>query len=246
MSKRNGLAFYTNNQLLWSIKPGYLVWQSRLHCSLGLPMSSCLQPIMTQKINLNQTEFLKSAAHITQCPPDKGIEIAFVGRSNSGKSTAINTLVGRNRLAKTSKTPGRTQLINFFQVDEDRRLVDLPGYGYAKVPERAQRQMGDLLGSYLNNRQSLYGIILLMDVRHPLSSSDKKLLDLIGDCELAVHIMLTKCDKLKRGASNNALLKVRQELTHYKNISVQTFSSLKRIGLEEAQQKLDQWFSFDE
>lgn len=200
---------------------------------------------MTPKINLNQTEFLKSAAHISQCPPDKGIEIAFMGRSNSGKSTAINTIVGKNRLARTSKTPGRTQLLNFFQIDEDRRLVDLPGYGYAQVPERLHRNMEELLSNYLSNRQSLHGIVLLMDIRHPLNAADRRLLEFIRECELAVHIMLTKCDKLKRGASNNVLLKVRQELAHHPGLTVQTFSALKRIGLEETQQKLDSWLSFD-
>jgi GTP-binding protein len=208
-------------------------------------MHSYSHTIMTPKINLNQTEFLKSAAHISQCPTDNGIEIAFMGRSNSGKSSAINTITGRNRLARTSKTPGRTQLLNFFQIDDERRLVDLPGYGYAQVPERAQRQMQELLNDYLSSRQSLAGVVLLMDIRHPLNPADRKLLALIHDCELPVHILLTKCDKLKRGASNNVLLRARQEVAHH-NASVQTFSSLKRLGIEEIQQKLDSWLSFDE
>lgn len=197
------------------------------------------------KINFNQTEFLKSAAHTSDFPTDKGIEIAFMGRSNAGKSTAINTIVGRNRLARTSKTPGRTQLINFFSVDDDRRLVDLPGYGYAQVPDKSHQQMERLINDYLTSRTCLYAIILLMDVRHPLNNSDKRLLNFIQECELPVHILLTKCDKLKRGASNNTLLNVRKALTHQTKMSIQTFSALKRIGIEEVQQKLEDWFHFD-
>lgn len=195
--------------------------------------------------NFSEVAFLKSAPTLAQCPDDKGIEVAFVGRSNSGKSSAINTIAGKNKLARTSKTPGRTQLMNFFRIDDDRRLVDLPGYGYAKVPAKVHREIENLLSTYLSNRQCLQGLILLMDIRHPLMPSDKRLIDFANECELPIHILLTKCDKLKRGASQDALLKTRRALTSYPNVSVQTFSSLQNLGIEEAHFKLDEWFSFD-
>ncbi|MBN9289343.1 MAG: hypothetical protein BGO43_12105 [Gammaproteobacteria bacterium 39-13] len=196
--------------------------------------------------NFSRIEFLKSAPTLAQCPEDVGIEVAFVGRSNAGKSSAINAITGKDSLARTSKTPGRTQLMNFFQIDEHRRLVDLPGYGYAKVPDRIHRQIEDLLGTYLGRRHCLQGVILLMDVRHPLMPSDKQFLDFAHQCELPVHILLTKCDKIKRGASQASLLETRRFLSAYSQITVQTFSALKRIGIEEVYQKLDEWFNFDD
>lgn len=189
-------------------------------------------------------EFLKSAPTLAQCPPDKGIEVAFVGRSNAGKSSALNALTGKQRLARTSKTPGRTQLMNFFRIDDDRRLVDLPGYGFAKVPARVQQEIENFLNAYLSHRQCLQGLILLMDIRHPLMPSDRRLIDFAQAQTLPVHILLTKCDKLKRGASQDTLLKTRRDLSGYENISVQTFSALNHLGIEEALLKLDEWFSF--
>lgn len=203
-------------------------------------------PPKPRHFSFSGIEFLKSAPTLAQCPDDRGIEVAFVGRSNAGKSSAINAITGKNKLARTSKTPGRTQLMNFFRIDEDRRLVDLPGYGYAKVPTRVQKEIEGFFTTYLSQRQCLQGLVLLMDIRHPLMISDKRLIDFAHDYELPVHILLTKCDKFKRGASQDALLKTRRALTAYKDVTVQTFSSLQGIGLEEAHLKLDEWFSFEE
>lgn len=199
-----------------------------------------------QHFDFSQISFIKSAPTLAQSPADTGIEVAFVGRSNSGKSSAINAIAGRDKLARTSKTPGRTQLMNFFRIDDERRIVDLPGYGYAKVPQRVQEEIEALLSNYLGNRRCLQGLVLLMDIRHPLMPGDRQLIDYTFECELPVHILLTKCDKLKRGASQNALLNTRQAVQAYSNISVQTFSALKRLGIEEVQQKLDDWFNFND
>lgn len=199
-----------------------------------------------QNFSFSNVSFMKSAPTLKQSPEDVGIEVAFVGRSNAGKSSAINTITGRAGLARTSKTPGRTQLMNYFYLDENRRLVDLPGYGYAKVPERIQVQIEELLGSYLSQRQSLQGVILLMDVRHPLMHSDKHFIDFAEQYELPIHILLTKCDKLSRGKSNQVLIDTRSALSAYPNVSVQTFSATHSIGIEEVYRKLDEWFSFDD
>lgn len=195
-------------------------------------------------IDYSKVTFIKSSPNLELAPKDCGIEIAFVGRSNAGKSSAINAIVGQNKLARTSKTPGRTQLINFFSIDNDRRIVDLPGYGYAKVPERIQQQIEEILNTYLGQRQCLQGLVLLMDIRHPLTPRDHNLLQIAQQFNLPVHILLTKCDKLKRGVSNNTLLQVRKNLTGYTNMTAQTFSALKQLGLEEARQKLSDWFTF--
>ncbi|MES9938030.1 MAG: ribosome biogenesis GTP-binding protein YihA/YsxC, partial [Sedimenticola sp.] len=140
----------------------------------------------------HQARFLTSAAKLNQSPADEGIEVAFAGRSNAGKSSAINTLCQQRNLARTSKTPGRTQLLNFFTLDEQRRLVDLPGYGYAKVAEKVKLQWQKELAAYLEQRQSLRGIILLVDVRHPLKEFDQQMLDWSAQIDLPVHILLTK------------------------------------------------------
>lgn len=199
-----------------------------------------------QNFTFSNVSFIKSAPTLSQSPKDVGIEVAFVGRSNAGKSSAINTITGRAGLARTSKTPGRTQLMNYFYLDEQRRLVDLPGYGYAKVPTRVQREIEDLLGSYLSQRQCLQGVILLMDIRHPLMAADKHFIDFAQQYQLPIHILLTKCDKLSRGKSNLTLMQTRKELSAYPAVSVQTFSATERIGIEEIYQKLDEWFSFDD
>ncbi|MAZ43594.1 MAG: YihA family ribosome biogenesis GTP-binding protein [Legionellales bacterium] len=203
--------------------------------------------MLTMEQLFNQFTFMKSASNLQQCPPDKGIEIAFIGRSNSGKSSAINALVGRGRLAHTSKTPGRTQLINFFEIEEsDRRLVDLPGYGYAKVTERIRQQIEKMLSEYFSCRTCLHGVVMLMDIRHPLQPADLQMLNLLNETGRHIHVLLTKSDKLKRGPANATLLKVRHSLQHLNNISVQTFSAMKMFGIEEAQDVLCQWFSFDD
>ncbi|MET0102141.1 MAG: ribosome biogenesis GTP-binding protein YihA/YsxC [Sedimenticola sp.] len=191
----------------------------------------------------HQARFLTSAAKLNQSPADEGVEVAFAGRSNAGKSSAINTLCQQRNLARTSKTPGRTQLLNFFALDEQRRLVDLPGYGYAKVAEKVKLQWQKELAAYLEQRQSLRGIILLVDVRHPLKEFDQQMLDWSAQIDLPVHILLTKADKLKHGAASKALLQIRKAVAPLgEQVSVQLFSSLKRQGVDQAHSVLDQWF----
>jgi GTP-binding protein len=186
--------------------------------------------------------FLKSAARVTHLPEDTGYEVAFAGRSNAGKSSALNCLTGIKGLARTSKTPGRTQLINLFSLDDERRLVDLPGYGYAKVALQVKMEWQKHLAHYLDVRQSLRGLVLLMDVRHPLKDLDQMMVDWALNRELPVHILLTKADKLSRSDVKNTLLKVRKhyELANHL-ISVQAFSSLKKEGVDELILVLNQW-----
>lgn len=187
--------------------------------------------------------FIKSAARVSQLPEDLGYEIAFAGRSNAGKSSALNCLTGIKNLARTSKTPGRTQLINLFKLDESRRLVDLPGYGYAKVAIQIKMNWQKNLEHYLEVRQSLKGLILLMDIRHPLKELDVMMMDWAVDRELPVHILLTKSDKLSRSDVKNTLTKVSKYYELAKHlITVQSFSSLKREGVEELISLLNQWF----
>ena len=157
--------------------------------------------------SFESAQFLTSAQRVDQCPPDSGAEVAFVGRSNAGKSSAINRLTRNGKLARTSKTPGRTQLLNFFELDPHRRLVDLPGYGYAKVSERVKREWQAHLTSYLQERECLRGLVLLADVRLPLQEFDLNMMHWAIDAGLPVHLLLTKADKLKHGAGKNALLK---------------------------------------
>ncbi len=193
-----------------------------------------------------RAQFLTSAAKLSQSPADTGIEVAFAGRSNAGKSSALNALCQQKSLARTSKTPGRTQLLNFFSLDENRRLVDLPGYGYAKVAEAVKRQWQGALADYLAQRQSLRGLILLMDVRHPLKDFDRQMLEWNTHQGLPTHILLTKADKLKRGAANSTLLQVRETLKAYPEITLQLFSSPKRQGIAEVHHLLDIWFDLDQ
>jgi len=194
-----------------------------------------------------QATFLTSAAKVDQCPPDLGLEVAFAGRSNAGKSSALNTLTHAN-LARTSKTPGRTQLINFFRLDDERRLVDLPGYGYAKVPMPLKQHWQMHLEAYLGSRASLAGVILLMDVRHPLTEFDRMMLDWSRASQMPLHLMLTKADKLAFGAARNTLLKVQKEVRQGwgEGISVQLFSAPKRQGIEEAHGVLARWLGLVE
>ena len=199
--------------------------------------------------NYRAIEFLTSSPSLKQCPEDTGCEVAFAGRSNAGKSSAINTLTGIRGLARTSKTPGRTQLINFFQLDGKKRLVDLPGYGYAKVP-RAMKQQWDLhLAEYLQQRRCLAGLILLMDIRHPLQDYDQQMLNWAKTAGLPVHVLMTKADKLKRGATQASLLSVTSKLAALDPaadwFSVQTFSSLKKIGIEDLKATLDHWLNHE-
>jgi len=190
-----------------------------------------------------QAAFLTSAAKLSQTPADDGYEVAFAGRSNAGKSSAINTLCDQRSLARTSKTPGRTQLLNFFAIDEQRRIVDLPGYGYAKVAEGIKREWQGNLAAYLEQRQCLRGLMLMMDIRHPLKDYDLQMLNWASHIALPVHVLLTKADKLKYGAANNTLLKVRDAVQKINPMfSAQAFSSLKRSGIDEAHAKRDEWF----
>ena len=193
-------------------------------------------------LNYRQASFVKSAARLSQCPENEGREVAFAGRSNAGKSSALNALTGSNKLARTSKTPGRTQLINFFQVQDDVFLVDLPGYGYAKVPEAMKIVWQHHMTDYLERREALVGLVLLMDIRHPMKEFDQMMLNWSVSANLPLHILLTKADKLKQGAARQVLNKLRQELARFPLVSTQLFSSLKRTGVDQLSIKLDEWF----
>jgi GTP-binding protein len=162
------------------------------------------------QINFQKAHFITSAPSIKQCPDDTGAEVAFAGRSNAGKSSALNTLAQQNKLARTSKTPGRTQLINFFEIEPDIRIVDLPGYGFAKVPDRMKREWQRNMSEYLEERQSLKALVLVMDIRHPLSDFDVMMCDWALDVQMPVHILLTKSDKLKRGPAQSTRLQVQK------------------------------------
>lgn len=185
-----------------------------------------------------KTHFLTSAARPEQAPPDHGYEVAFAGRSNAGKSSALNTLCDQKNLARTSKTPGRTQLLNFFAVDDERRLVDLPGYGYAKVSERQKQEWQRAMGRYLETRKCLKGIVLVMDIRTPLKDFDLQMLEWAHHFQIPCHILLTKADKLSRNEANQALLDVKKLNGPF---SVQIFSSLKKQGIDVAHAVLDRW-----
>lgn len=191
---------------------------------------------------LQQATFQTSAAKATQCPADEGMEVAFAGRSNAGKSSALNALARQRQLARSSKTPGRTQLINFFTLDETRRMVDLPGYGYAAVSESIKLVWQRELEQYLITRRSLVGLVLLMDIRHPLKDLDTMLLDWAKGRGLPVHILLTKADKLNRGPAMNAIQDVRKDLKALGfEASIQLFSVLKNIGIEDAEDVMAKW-----
>lgn len=191
-----------------------------------------------------RAEFLTSAAKVNQCPEDRGWEVAFAGRSNAGKSSAINSLTGNRKLARTSRTPGRTQLINFFIVGEQQRIVDLPGYGYAKVPQKIKDAWNRQLEAYLRERQSLRGLILLTDVRRPLQAFDQQMLGWAQQAAMPVHLLLTKSDKLSRGAAKQALLQASAKVAHLGElVSCQLFSALKHQGHEELIAVLDRWLT---
>ena len=181
--------------------------------------------------------FILSADAPKQFLPDTGAEVAVAGRSNAGKSSAINVIVNRRQFARTSKTPGRTQLVNFFELREDERLVDLPGYGYAKVAEAVQRHWGELLEQYFESRQSLRGLLLVVDVRRQLQDFDRQMLAFAESVDLPTHVLLTKSDKLKRGQAATALLQVKKSLGD--TATAQLFSALKKSGCDEARSVLD-------
>jgi GTP-binding protein len=193
----------------------------------------------------NSASFLQSGSKLSNCPSDSGIEIAFAGRSNAGKSSAINSITQNKKLARTSKTPGRTQLINFFSLNVDGvRLVDLPGYGYAKVSLDMKEAWGKHLEDYLQNRESLAGLVLIMDIRKPMTEFDTMLLDWSKKSELSTTVLLTKSDKLKYGPAKACMLQVKKALEDHGYINdVILFSSLKKTGLKEARTALDRNFS---
>jgi GTP-binding protein len=191
----------------------------------------------------DRAAYTASAHDLEQLPPDVGREVAFVGRSNAGKSSAINTLANHKRLAFVSKTPGRTQLINFFSLGDDRSLVDLPGYGYADVPARVKAHWQSVLAAYVSSRQALQGLVLIMDVRHPLKPLDLQLLEWYLPTGKPVHCLLTKSDKLSRGEQSVMLRNVVSQLkAAHQNASVQLFSSLKREGVKEAEETIARLF----
>lgn len=191
----------------------------------------------------NLATFLTSAAELRQLPRDEGFEVAFIGRSNAGKSSAINTITNIKNLARTSRTPGRTQLINLFLLDSERRLVDLPGYGYAKVPRTIQQRWIETTNEYLKERDCLRGLIVVMDIRHPLKETDQQVLAWCVDSDIPVHILLTKADKLSHGAAKKTLKEVEIALKEFGGeISVQIFSSLEQKGVDEAKTVLNNWY----
>lgn len=201
------------------------------------------------KINFEVASFLTSAPNISHMhmPADVGYEIAFAGRSNAGKSSALNTITRQKNLARTSKTPGRTQLINIFGLDPQRRLVDLPGYGFAKVPLDMKLKWQKSLSEYLQNRQCLRGLVVMMDIRHPLKDLDVNMIRWAVESDLPVLGLLTKCDKLKSGARKAAVLKARKDCEVYGgDITIQAFSSLKVIGKAEAISVMSQWLQADD
>ncbi|MFQ3208971.1 MAG: GTP-binding protein [Colwellia sp.] len=200
------------------------------------------KPLSSSKIHLSKAAFTLSAPDIRRLPADAGIEVAFAGRSNAGKSSALNTLTNQRGLARISKTPGRTQLINVFEVAENRRLIDLPGYGFAQVPLAMKKKWQKALGEYLEKRQCLKGLVILMDIRHPLKDLDMDLIQWAADSDLPVLALLTKCDKLSQGKRSSEVLAVKKTLESLNaDIKVQAFSSLKYTGKEQADGVICQW-----
>lgn len=198
----------------------------------------------SQTYNYHMTHFVMSAPDIRHLPSDEGIEVAFAGRSNAGKSSALNTLTQQKSLARISKTPGRTQLINLFEVEPGIRLVDLPGYGYAQVPEEMKKKWQRSLGEYLQMRNSLKGLIVLMDIRHPLKDLDRQMVEWAVAVGTPVMLLLTKADKLASGARQAQVKMVREAVKEFMgDIQVEAFSSLKKQGVDKLSQKLDTWFS---
>ena len=193
-----------------------------------------------------KAKFLLSVNKWADLPADSITEVAFAGRSNAGKSSAINAITDIKTLCRTSKTPGRTQMINYFTIAEGKHLVDLPGYGYAKVPVKVKQHWQNLLERYLVERPMLKGVVMIMDVRRPLTEYDVLMLQWCQRADMPTHILLTKADKFKRGAAQNILLKIRRTLKEeYPGTTVQLFSALKKTGLDEARTRLDEWFNLN-
>ena len=191
---------------------------------------------------VTQARFLTGARSFAQFPCDRGSEVAFAGRSNAGKSSALNTAAGQRSLARTSKTPGRTREINFFELAESRRLVDLPGYGYARVSEVERRRWAHMVERYLEGRQSLQGVVLVMDVRHPFTDFDQRFIEWCRRLHLPGHILLTKADKLSNSRAQAALLAARKHpAMQHDRFTIQLFSAQKRLGVQELHARLDDW-----
>ena len=192
-----------------------------------------------------KAQFLLSVAETKQLPPDQGIEIAIVGRSNAGKSSVFNRIT-RKGLARVSKTPGRTRLINLFGLDDTRRLADLPGYGFAKAPRAAKVQWQKTIAAYFNERKSLKGLLLIMDIRHPLKPGDLEMLDYCEHYQLPVHIILNKADKISKNNAQQTLMKTKQALHQFTlPITLQCFSALSGLGVKELHSTLNQWYRFN-
>ena len=200
---------------------------------------------MPPSFDFNRSEFVTSASRLGECPADSRREVAFAGRSNAGKSSAINGICGRARLARSSRTPGRTRLINYFRFQEGLYLVDLPGYGFAQAPLEVKRRWQQSMDDYLRRRQALAGLVLLSDIRHPLKEFDRRMLEWAGEAGLPLLLLLSKCDKLKRGAAMATLEMVQKELAGEDGVEVQLFSVLKRQGVEEVREWLARRFEED-
>ncbi|MCW8924980.1 MAG: ribosome biogenesis GTP-binding protein YihA/YsxC [Xanthomonadales bacterium] len=200
--------------------------------------------MMKKKNPFRVASYVLSAHQLRQLPVDTGIEVAVAGRSNAGKSSAINTFTDQKSLARTSKTPGRTQQIVIFELDERRRIADLPGYGYAKVPTRLKHHWRAVMERYFQTRRSLHGVVLVMDIRHPMREFDRQLLAWCEVADIPCHVLLTKADKLKRGPAQSTLLKVRRELPAI--ASAQVFSSHNKTGLDELIDKLSDWYEYED
>ncbi|MGL4756364.1 MAG: ribosome biogenesis GTP-binding protein YihA/YsxC [Aeromonadaceae bacterium] len=197
----------------------------------------------TPILNFRKVHFVTSAPDIRHLPSDDGVEVAFAGRSNAGKSSALNALTQQKNLARTSKTPGRTQLINLFEVEPGKRLVDLPGYGYAQVPEEMKRKWQASLSEYLQRRTSLKGLVLLMDIRHPLKDTDRQLLSWATENGLPVLVLLTKADKFNAAPRKAIVQQVRRDVLEYDgDVRVEAFSSLKGIGIDRLATILTDWY----
>lgn len=189
--------------------------------------------------------FLLSVANVEQLPPDQGYEVAIVGRSNAGKSSVLNRITQNKGLARVSKTPGRTQMINMFVLDDARRLADLPGYGYAKVPLAAKRKWTKTIDAYIAERECLKGMVVVMDIRHPFRELDIQLLDYCDQRGLPVHVLLNKSDKLTKNEIANTVRMVKEAVTEYQNpVSFQLFSAMKGIGIKELHTVLDGWYGY--
>ncbi|MEH6455086.1 MAG: ribosome biogenesis GTP-binding protein YihA/YsxC [Cocleimonas sp.] len=192
-----------------------------------------------------QASFLQSASTMDTLPPELGFEVAFAGRSNAGKSSTLNRLCEQKSLARTSKTPGRTQLINFFSLPDDKFLVDLPGYGFAKVPDKVKREWQQFIESYLTNRTPLSGLVIVMDIRRPMLEYDLNMLTWTNTRDLPVHIVLNKSDKLKNGQAKTMLLKTQKELKEINPLyTAQMYSALKGVGVRELEKQLNSWLEF--